>query len=83
MTNSNVSLVCRPWKHFCYKQWKQWRKKTMTTFWSGSSEFDLSNGDNPSYVAPALETCYLDNEAVIGPLYLTDYESKSEEEEKK
>ena len=40
---------------------------------SGSSESDLSDKDDSTYIATALET-YLDNEAVIGPLYSTDYE---------
>ena len=33
-----------------------------------NSESDLSNEDDPTYVVPALETCYLDTETVIGLL---------------
>ena len=33
------------------------------------------------YVAFALETCYSDHEAVVGPLYFTDYQSEEEEDE--
>ena len=33
-----------------------------------NSESDLSNEDDSTYVVPALETCYLDTETVIGLL---------------
>ena len=43
---------------------------------SGSSKFNLLNEDDPTYVVPGLETCYLDDKAIIGPLYLIDYKVK-------
>ena len=36
---------------------------------SKSSKSDLSDKDDPNYVVPAFETCYSDNEVVIG-LYI-------------
>ena len=42
---------------------------------------NLWDKDDPTYVVSALETCYSDNEAVVGPLYFTDYESEEEEGE--
>ena len=48
---------------------------------SGSSESDLSDEDNPTYVAPTLKTGYSGTKVTIGSRYLTDYESESEEED--
>ena len=48
---------------------------------SGSSESDLSDEDDPTYVAPTLETGYSVTEVTIGSIYSTDYESESEEED--
>ena len=48
---------------------------------SGGNESKFSNKDDSTYVVPALETCYSDNEAVIKPLHLIDYQSESEEED--
>ena len=50
--------------------------------WSGSSESDLSDEDDLTYVAPTLETSYSDTEVTIGSTYSTDYESETEEEDK-
>ena len=47
---------------------------------SGSCESDLSDEDDPTYVAPTLETGYSGTEVTIGSTYSTDYESESEEE---
>ena len=48
---------------------------------SRSNESDLSDEDDPTYVAPTLETSYSDTEVTIGSTYLNDYESKSEKED--
>ena len=48
---------------------------------SGSSESDLSDEDDPTYVAPTFETGYSGTEVTIGSTYSTDYESESEEED--
>ena len=48
---------------------------------SGSSESDLSDEDDPTYVDPTLETGYLGTEVTIGSTYSTDYESENEEED--
>ena len=49
---------------------------------SGSSESDLSDEDDPTYVAPTLETCYSCTEVTIESTYSTDYyESESEGED--
>ena len=47
---------------------------------SESSESNLSDEDDMTYVAPALESCYLDNKVVIGPLYSTNHKSESEKD---
>ena len=47
---------------------------------SGSSESDLSDEDDPTYVAPTLETGYSGTKVTIGFTYSTDYESECEEE---
>ena len=47
---------------------------------SGSSESDLSDENEPTYVAPTLETGYSGPEITIGSTYSTDCESESEEE---
>ena len=49
---------------------------------SGSSESDLSDEDDPTYVAPTLETSYSGTEVTNGSTYATNYESESEEEDK-
>ena len=48
---------------------------------SGSSKSDLSDEDDPTYVAPTLETGYSGTEVTIESTYSTDYESESEEED--
>ena len=48
---------------------------------SRSSESDLSDEDDPTYVAPTLETDYSGTEVVIGSTYVKDYKSESEEDE--
>ena len=48
---------------------------------SGSSEFDFSDEDDPTYVAPTPETGYSGTEVTIGSTYLTNYESESEVED--
>ena len=45
--------------------------------WSGSSESDLLDEDDLTYVAPTLETGYSGTEVTIGSTYSTDYESES------
>ena len=50
---------------------------------SGSSESDLSDKNDPTYVTPTIKTCYSETKVVmIGSTHLTDYESESEEEDK-
>ena len=44
---------------------------------SGSSKSDLSDEDDPTYVAPTLKTGYSGTEVTIGSTYSTDYESES------
>ena len=48
---------------------------------SGSSESDLSDEENPTYVAPTLETGYSGTEVTIKSKYSADYESESLEED--
>ena len=48
---------------------------------NGSSESDLLDEDDPTYVAPILETGYSGTEVTIGSTYSADYKSESEEED--
>ena len=48
---------------------------------SGTSESDLSDEDDPTYVAPTLETGFSGTKVTIGSTYSTDQESESEEED--
>ena len=56
----------------------------MTDIFGGSesSESDFSDEDDPTYVAPTLETRYLGTKVTIGSTYSTDGESECEEEDK-
>ena len=45
---------------------------------NGSSKCDLSDEDDPTYVAPTFETGYSGTEVTIGSTYSTNYESESE-----
>ena len=48
---------------------------------SESSESDLSDKNDPTYVAPTIKTCYSEIEVItIVSTYSTDYELESEEE---